>query len=66
MLTLQKTRMSEEEFMRLPDNGRKYELVDGEVLLADRRGGWSIRPLTLPQGSVVHNLKPVHFPFKEA
>jgi Uma2 family endonuclease len=23
-------RMTEEEFLRLPDNGRKYELVDGE------------------------------------
>ena len=23
--------MTEEEFMRLPDNGRKYELVDGEA-----------------------------------
>lgn len=25
------TRMTEEEFMRLPDDGRKYELVDGEA-----------------------------------
>ena len=24
-------RMTEDEFMRLPDNGRKYELVDGEA-----------------------------------
>ena len=26
-----KPRMTEEEFMRLPDDGRKYELVDGEA-----------------------------------
>src|SRR5256885_2066552 len=26
-----KKRMTEEEFMRLPKDGRKYELVDGEV-----------------------------------
>lgn len=26
-----KKRLTEEEFMRLPDDGRKYELVDGEV-----------------------------------
>ncbi len=27
-----KRKVSEEEFMRLPDNGRKYELVNGEVV----------------------------------
>lgn len=30
-MSLTKTRMTEEEFMRLPDDGRKYELVDGEA-----------------------------------
>ena len=30
-MALTKTRMTEEEFMRLPDDGRKYELVDGEA-----------------------------------
>ncbi len=30
-MTITKSRMTETEFMRLPDNGRKYELVDGEA-----------------------------------
>src|ERR1051326_6789552 len=30
-MAITKTRMTEEEFMRLPENGRKYELVDGEA-----------------------------------
>lgn len=30
-MTMVKPKMTEEEFMRLPDDGRKYELVDGEV-----------------------------------
>jgi Uma2 family endonuclease len=30
-MTIARPRMTEEEFMRLPDDGRKYELVDGEV-----------------------------------
>ncbi len=29
--TTAKRKMTEEEFMRLPDDGRKYELVDGEA-----------------------------------
>lgn len=29
--TVVKRKMTEEEFMRLPDDGRKYELVDGEA-----------------------------------
>lgn len=30
-MTTTMTRMTEEEFLRLPDDGRKYELVDGEA-----------------------------------
>lgn len=30
-MALTKTRMTEEEFMSLPDDGRKYELIDGEA-----------------------------------
>ncbi len=30
-VTIARTRMTEAEFLRLPDNGRKYELVDGEA-----------------------------------
>jgi len=30
-MAITKARMTEEEFMRLPDDGRKYELVDGEA-----------------------------------
>ena len=30
-MAIVKPRMTEEQFMRLPDDGRKYELVDGEV-----------------------------------
>ena len=30
-MTTVKPRMTEEQFMRLPDDGRKYELVDGEA-----------------------------------
>jgi Uma2 family endonuclease len=29
--TVVKPKMTEEEFLRLPDDGRKYELVDGEA-----------------------------------
>lgn len=29
-MSITKTRMTEEEFMRLPNDGRKWELVDGE------------------------------------
>jgi len=29
--TIVKPKMTEEEFLRLPDDGRKYELVDGEA-----------------------------------
>src|SRR5258708_38385022 len=30
-MSITRTRITEEEFMRLPDDGRKYELVDGEA-----------------------------------
>lgn len=30
-MAIPKTKMTEEEFLRLKDNGRKYELVDGET-----------------------------------
>jgi Uma2 family endonuclease len=30
-MAIVKPRMTEEEFMRMPDDGRKYELVDGEA-----------------------------------
>ncbi len=30
-MAIARTRMTEEEFMRLPDDGRKYEWVDGEA-----------------------------------
>lgn len=30
-MAIARPRMTEEEFLRLPDNGRKYELVDGEA-----------------------------------
>ena len=30
-MAIVKPRMTEEEFMRMPDDGRKYELVDGEI-----------------------------------
>ena len=29
-MAITKARMTEDDFLRLPDNGRKYELVDGE------------------------------------
>ncbi len=36
-------KITEEEFLRLPDDGRKWELVDGEAgrVLA----GWSLRQI---------------------
>lgn len=30
-MTIAKPRLTEDQFMRLPDDGRKYELVDGEA-----------------------------------
>lgn len=30
-MAVARPRMTEEEFLRLPDDGRKYELVDGEI-----------------------------------
>lgn len=30
-MTIAKARLTEDEFLRLPDDGRKYELVDGEI-----------------------------------
>lgn len=52
-MAITKTKMTEEEFLRLKDDGRKYELVDGEAKFVP--AGWKH---DIIGGNVIFALKP--------